>query len=151
MILTWSILGAIHLFILTYQDIFKKRWVDDRHNYFMIGATMMLLELYNINFWALFGVIITAGLLISYVTKFKVMGAADTKTIGWTFTGFAIISIPVLIKYAILFFSLLTTAFIVAYFLKNQKRIKIINKRQYKIPLYPVFFAAYIYTILMWL
>jgi len=135
----WSILGILHLLILTYQDIKNKRLVDDRHNWFMMGATIMLFSLYDTNIWIILPVIIITSILISYISSKKLLGSADIKTIIWSFTGFAIINIWILVNYALLILILICLYYLLAFIMKK------IFKAGYipNLPGYPVFFIAF--------
>lgn len=138
--LMWFIIGILHLLILSYQDIRHKKLVDDRHNWFMAGATIMLLSQYSHRTRYILFISVMALTLMYFINKFKLMGEADSKTILWTFTGFGFIGLWSLIHYLIvlsILYVFQTTINIVL--------CKFIFKRKIeKFPAYPMFLVAFI-------
>ena len=138
--LIWLIIGIIHLLILSYQDIRHKKLVDDRHNWFMTGATIMLLSHFHHSTKYILFISVVALSLMYFIKKFKLMGEADTKTILWTFTGFGFIGLWSLIPYLILLSTLYVFQAAVNFILcKYLFKRKITN-----FPAYPLFLVSFI-------
>lgn len=129
-------LGTLYLLILTYQDIKNKMLVDDRYNYFMLGATIMLYSYYQHTFTYILSLIIIIALLSWFVNKFKLLGSADIKTLSWCFLGLGIIERNMLV-------------FFLLSFMIIQMIYAIINGiwfKQPKVPGYPLFLISFILT-----
>lgn len=138
--LTWFIIGVLHLLILSYQDIKHNKLVDDRHNWFMAGSTIMLLSHFRHSVKYVLFISVMALTLMYFIKKFKLMGEADTKTILWTFTGFGFIGLWSLIPYLII----LSVLYIIQTIL-NLFVCKIVFKRKIEnFPAYPMFLIAFI-------
>jgi hypothetical protein len=97
----WAIIGLIHLVIMSYQDIFKKRLVDDRHNYFMFGSTVMLLTVYHRSLWYILTLFIIVLCLNLFLKKTKAIGEADISSFNWLIFGFGYIGTDVLIFFVL--------------------------------------------------
>jgi len=137
--IAWVFFGIIHLLILSYQDVFKKQWVDDRHNWFMYGATASLYALYMPKIWIIILILAIAFGLGYLLTKLKYIGEADAKTITWIFTGFAIIGIDLLAVYAAVFLILYLFQALV-----NQMFYRLILKKEpVNFPAYPLFLSSF--------
>lgn len=141
----WAFVGVIHLLILTYQDLKHKRLVDDRHNWFMMGATLSLLSLYKNKFLYILALCVITAILLSFIKKKGILGSADNKTILWSFIGFGIISYWILAYYAAIFIVIMILYQILA------KIIAKVLKKEYKVlPGYPVFLVTFIVTIFIY-
>ena len=94
--------GLLHLSILTYQDIRHKCWVDDRHNWFMIGVVAVLYVTTSPPLY--YGLILIAvSLALRWViNKKKILGEADVNTVAWSFIGFGVIGWNILLFYAVI-------------------------------------------------
>lgn len=95
----WQYFGCLHLVILSIMDIWKKGWVDDRHNWMMSGITITL---YTIQRRPLWYILVTIALIIGLnygLKKFKVLGEADVNTISWIFIGYMIINSDLLVGF----------------------------------------------------
>ena len=144
MAIYWFILGTVQLSILTFQDLFNKMLVDDRHNYFMMGATISLISFFRQKWWYILTTIIVIILLSILITRYKLIGSADTKTILWSFVGFAIIDHKFLTIFAIYLIVLLIISSLSYKILVKFKAIKEIKHY----PAYPSFLGSFIITIL---
>lgn len=105
----WAFTGTFYLIILTFQDYRLKMHVDDRFNFFMYGATAMLLShvLGHYSIWYLL-LIMGIGLgLRFYVNKFKLMGEADANTFAWIFTGYGFMGFQLLVTALVFFLGVL--------------------------------------------
>jgi len=140
--IVWVFFGVFHLLILCYQDIKKKMWVDDRHNWFMYGATASLYFWYNPKWYIILIILFLAFFLGYILKKFKAIGAADKNTITWIFTGFAIISIQSLIIFCLFFLAGYVFQAII-----NQLIWRFVLKQPPKnFPAYPLFLITFILT-----
>lgn len=103
----WAIVGTFYLIILTVQDYRKNNFVDDRYNFFMYGATIMLLS--HVQHTILYMLMIIAlGIgLRYYINKFKLTGEADANTFAWIFTGYGFMNFQFLITGLIMFIAVL--------------------------------------------
>ena len=133
----WSFIGTLYLIYLTYQDYNNKMMVDDRKNFFMMGLTMGLLSLYARNLLYIVFLVGFVVLLTFVFSKYKVMGRADIKTFMWSFFGFGILGVNILIFYLVCFI-FVNTFF---YFLKV-KFFKYYNP----VPYYAVFLISFVLT-----
>lgn len=133
----WIFIGIIKLLVLTYQDLKNKMWVDDRANFLMAGLTIALVSYYRPSLWFLLFLIGFNITLIALFKKFKVFGDADLNTIAWTFTGFGVIGLGVLVG----FMSILALCFIITTAIN-----KFIVKAE-RVPGYPMFLISFILTI----
>jgi hypothetical protein len=141
----WAFIGIIQLIILTYQDLRNNKLVDDRHNWFMMGLTISLYSHYPHPFWYILVLIFVPMILMVIFQKYKVIGAADTKTILWTFIGFGLINLWILVNYAIWLLAVFLLYFLLAFILK-----KVTNAQEQKaLPAYPVFLIVFI--LVSWL
>lgn len=138
----WITFGTMYLIFLTFQDLVHRRVVDDRHNYFMMGMTFSLLWQNTNAWWYLITLIVVISLLAAFISKQRLMGSADAKSIVWTFIGFGILSTHSLAFYAI---SLLLFLALI-YFIHWTLRKKIENYDERHFPAYPAFLASFILT-----
>jgi hypothetical protein len=139
----WLFFGVIKLLILTFQDLFRKRMVDDRLNYFMMGVTVSLYSHYTVRWWFLFVLVaVSIGLSLA-LHRFKAMGEADLKTILWMFIGFGIINLYLIAWFAIVFIIIYLLYFsifrLMALVFKEWQSKK-------KIPGYPIFLISFVFT-----
>ena len=105
----WAFMGTLNLIRLTYQDFKNNMEIDDRYNYLMTGATIMLLQIYRrgiLLILAFIGLIIVMTFLLK---KLEAIGAGDISSISWIFLGFMIINPAMLIIFltAYAFFTLI--------------------------------------------
>lgn len=131
----WFSLGIVRLLILTYQDFKNKMMIDDRHNYFMIGATAMLITSFNNSLWYYLALVPLIVLLRYFLIKIGAIGKGDGNTILWMFTGFGIIN-----PYSLVAFLFIFTVFYVIHFLFR----RLLFRRRDKIQGYPVFLISFI-------
>lgn len=133
----WYVLGLVYLLILTYQDIFKKRMVNERYNWFMMGLSAGLIPLFSHVWWyllALIGISIGLGVYIGVYLK-RSYGQVDAQSITWVFYGFALIGFDKLITFTVTFISTLIIYQII-------RRIGWKNEK--KAPFYPVILLSFI-------
>lgn len=102
----WAGLGTMYLIFLTYKDYKNHMTVDDRMNYFMMGASIMLLSLFKREIWYVLCLLaLTIGLNLFLKIR-RVLGSADISTLTWIFYGLGIINA----FYLFWFFVFFTTA-----------------------------------------
>ena len=99
----WAIIGTIQLLILVYQDYRHNMLVDDRKNYFMMGLTVSLIFVLQPAFWYILTILAFTVALTIYMTKFKVLGEADIKTMSWACYGFGLFGIYKLVAFLVIF------------------------------------------------
>lgn len=141
----WFFLGIIHLLILAYQDVRNKTWVDDRHNWFMMGLTASLYSHYYNKWWFLLIIILIILILTKFINKFKLLGEADSKTILWSFIGFAIMSVYLLFWYAVTFIVIYLFAALIVKLISKY----MIKKKIEKYPAYPIFLLSFLITAII--
>jgi hypothetical protein len=139
----WATMGVLYLLVLTYQDIFKKRLVDDRYNYLMIGATIPLIINSNLGLWVIaIGISLSIGLTYMF-GKMNVFGQGDLKAILWSFLGFFSFGYVYVIHYIV--------AFVFCYFLfvGYYKILEKVKKIKYtlKLPGFPILLLSYITVV----
>lgn len=135
----WIFLGLLNLIRLTVQDLRNNRNVDDRYNFFMMGATIMLLEEFRRPWYFTISAILIITLLVIILNKRKVLGQADLSTMIWLFVGLAIIKIPSLVFFFIILIILIILSSLI---------YKYIFKSKTHFPAYPSFLLAYLMTVL---
>lgn len=139
----WFLFSFIYLIYFTYKDLTNNMLVDDRHNYFMKGATFGLLTIVNFNFWYVFILIFGTSFLGSILKHKKVLGEADINSLIWLFYGFGLLGI----EFYVLFigtFLLISTIFFILKFLIGKLLKQDYNK---PIPFYPVILGSFIITM----
>lgn len=137
----WAIMGTINLLILTYQDYKHKMMVDDRKNFFMLGASVGLLFIMPLALWYKFAII---GLMVSlgfYMHRFKTLGEADIKTIGWIVLGFGMLGLWKLIAFFLVFLVFTAIYSVIKY--------RIFKYTKLATPFYGVLLASFIVTAMV--
>lgn len=146
MINLWAFLGIFHLFFLAIQDIFNKNWIDDRHNWFMLGATIMLLNAYKRGFIYIMLIVLSILLIVFILKKLKLMASGDFGAVTWTFMGFAFIQPMYMVYYAVIL------CFILMLFAGYSRIIGARRKLTYlTFPMYPAFLIAYSIVALIYI
>lgn len=92
----WLSLGIFYLILLTYQDFKHNMLVDDRYNYFMMGATLMLSIYLKLSIWFILGVIAITIVLNIMLQKFALLAMGDTHSLIWLISGFGYIGTPLI-------------------------------------------------------
>lgn len=134
----WFFLGVIRLIILVYQDFKHNKKIDDRHNFFMMGATAMLITSFS-NPTGYYLTLIPLVFILRYIfLKLKVMGAGDGNTVIWMFVGFGMVS-----PYSLIAFMLIFTAAFMVHFLFR----RLLFRRKEAVQGYPIFLVSYIAAI----
>lgn len=140
-------MGILYLGILSYQDVFKKRIVDDRFNYMMMGATVPLYFLFHASFLYILTLLALSVGLSYGLRKLKVIGDGDTKTIVWSFMGWGVLGLPLLITYILIFVGLYL--FNVACLFTLNKCLKNFHKDRFKFPLFPTFWMSFVVVVVL--
>jgi hypothetical protein len=138
----WFFLAAIYLFIMSLQDVFNKCLVDDRFNYFMLGASVFLIMQISKSWQAIiiYIILFTLFILFQNIALKNLVGKADTTALSWltltlTFLSYKyIITFIIIYSFVILFSSLLI--FILAK----------VYKKGLIAPFFPVIFGSFIIT-----
>lgn len=124
----WAWLGTLYLVVLTWQDFRNNMNVDDRKNYFMMGASFALLSHVQRNIWYILILILFTVLINIYAKKYNILGHADISTLTWVFYGFGIIN-PFFLLFFILYFGGITLLYLIL------KRVALkLLKRPYETP-----------------
>lgn len=136
----WAFIGTLYLIILTWQDYRHNMLVDDRKNYFMLGASIIMIDLFTHTWYYKLAVfVVVIGLSIVF-QKYKLLGEADIKSIAWMFLGFGLVSPHVLMTFAIFFIIML----IIFEVLKRY-----LMKYRGKLPYYGVLLIIFVTTCLI--
>lgn len=106
----WFFLGTVYLIILTWQDYKinpetgkRGMMVDGRLNYFMMGSTFSLLSHVRRPVWYVLVLVVMVVILGFLLKRFKLIGSADMKSIGWIWYGLAIINVAWLGAFCVVF------------------------------------------------
>lgn len=137
----WAVVGTINLGILTYQDYKHHMLVDDRKNYFMLGMSVAVMFLAQAALWYKFAILGVSAGLGYYMHRFKTLGEADIKTIGWVVIGFGMLSLWKLIAFFIVF-----AAFTGVY---SVIKFRIFKYTKLATPFYGVLLSSFIVTALV--
>ena len=149
MLSIWILAGTIYLIYLTWQDYTKHMRVDDRYNFYMFGATMMLAGIYR-HPWYFFVILSVVVFLLTMIIK-KVLGEADVHSIIWIYLGYGLISLI-----ALTYFTGIFIACNILYFIGSIAFSRFIygRKSQGKIilPYYGIILLSWtLSTIMIWL
>jgi hypothetical protein len=144
----WFWIGTLYLIFLTWQDYKRHpvtglpmRLVDDRLNYFMMGSTFALLSHVRRPVWFTLGLVVIVVVMGYFLHRFKTVGDADIKTIGWIFYGTAIINLYQFVTFILIF--LVSTAIYAG--LKFG-----VFKYRKPTPFYGVILISFLTTALLW-
>lgn len=100
----WAWFGTMQLLYLTWQDYCNNRVVDDRKNFFMMGATLALIGFFPHPLWYYLCITAFSLTLKWWLGRYeKVIGGADVNTIVWIMTGLAIINVGFAVFYLSVF------------------------------------------------
>jgi len=139
-------MGVINLIRLTWQDFHNNCMVDDRLNYLMLGATLMLLNNNHVGLTYLLCLIFGANLLVQVLKARKVFGEADLTTTTWTFLGFGFLGFKWLGVY------LVTLALSYACYALVMRIIILIRKKKVdKVQGYPIFLMAFLVMVVYYI
>jgi len=146
----WAIIGTFKLIILSWQD-FKKKCVDDRYNFFMIGLSFSFLAYLKPNFIYLLGISFTAPLLYIFIKKLNIFGKGDINTFTWFILGYGLISPYILAGFLIIFiaifiFYLLIKKYIVPYLFYITGSKEFMGGFNKPLPFFPVLLIMFITT-----
>lgn len=137
----WAWLGTLALIFLTFQDFKNGMLVDDRRNYFMMGATVALLSHNHHNLWYVINAIgLGIGINI-LINKLNLLGGSDANTLTWLWIGYAFIDY----RNLIIFFTVFVGFY--AFYMLVKIIIMRINKvKKWNTPFYIVILASFIIT-----
>jgi len=113
--------------------------VDDRYNYFMMGATAMLYSGTSRGWWFILFILMLAITLSISLKMLNVLGSADLKTIFWSFIGFSLIAMSKLVAYL-----LILAVIISLYHALKAVLSKLTNTQISHLPFYPVLLITFI-------
>jgi hypothetical protein len=134
----WFFMGTLYLCFMTYQDVFHKMLVDERHNYLMLGATIPLLFILQKPVWLIFAALGIA-IAVMLLAKFsKAFGEADQTSIMWVFTGFTVIGWNYLNIFVMIFLFCIFITIVARKILKIKKAT----------PGMPIFLLSFVATII---
>lgn len=134
----WIFLGTIYLVWLTVQDYRNKMKVDDRKNFFMLGASLALFALLSRPFWWLFALLVVTFFLNIVMARINGFGRGDVNTFSWIFWGFGIVGFDVLIFFSVVFVVLT----LLYHFFKN-----VVFRYEKPTPFFMVFLLSWCLTI----
>lgn len=139
----WFFLSLIHLVRYTYKDITNNMTVDDRHNFFMMGATSGLIAIVHVNFFYLLSLIVGTSILGAFLKNKKALGDADIHSLMWLFSGFGLLGIQYYVLFITTFLGLTMLFFAAKYILAKTFK-KDINR---PVPFYPVILGAFLIVL----
>lgn len=135
----WCFFGLVALLIMSWQDVFNNKKVDDRRNWFMIGATYILIAVLHANIWivVLVSFILMLGIFLSnkYLPS---VGRADVNCLLWILLGFYLIGVKSLVVFCVVFMGV-HFAYVIAAKLMDLD----------KLPYVPVLFFDFLFTVLL--
>lgn len=137
----WAWAGIFYLVWLTWQDYTRKMLVDDRKNYFMMGMSLALVGFIKKPWWYMIGLLILALILMYLFKKKKLIGEADVNSFVWSFYGFGIIGLEVLLWYLGVFI-------VFTVFYEIIKRT--LFKERRPMPFYGVILLAFVFVCLVY-
>lgn len=141
-VILWLFYGGIQLLIATYKDFTNKRLIDERHNYLMTGASLMLLSVYPKNFLYILILFLLITLLFILFKRFKIIGEADIQAISWILLGLGFLS-PIFMVWFVLYFSGIS----LLYAAVKTILVKLFSKNKTApTPFFIVIFISYILT-----
>lgn len=97
----WAFFGILYLTIMAWQDIKNKMLIDERHNYFMTGATAMLLSIYKHDLLYILIIMAVVFLTISTFKKSKTLAEGDIQAVSWGIVGFGLIDLRLSLWYVL--------------------------------------------------
>lgn len=136
-VMFWAWIATINLLILTWQDYRHNMDIDDRKNYFMMGASLMLITAYSrplYYFLIVLAVILGIRLTLNH---FKVIGEGDSNALAWILYGLSIIN-PFKAAWFAAFFLILTIIHSIA---KN-----VIFKYKGPVPFFSVILISFVFN-----
>ena len=86
----WFIMGTFQLCFMTYQDLKHNKKIDDRHNYIMYGATIMLLVAFPHKWYVFLSALIIVRMWGYLAYKLTGLGIGDINALTWILTGFSL-------------------------------------------------------------
>jgi hypothetical protein len=135
----WVWIGSINLLMLTIEDYKNKLWVDDRHNWVMLGLSISLISHFKHSIFFLLALSVISGLLLFYLSKILHIGEADKNALLWLFIGLAIISLVYLIIFLMIF-----AAITFIYFVMFEISKKVFNTQQKEIQYFGVILLSFV-------
>lgn len=144
----WFWIGTMYLIFLTWQDYRRDKLtglplglVDDRLNYFMMGSTFALLSHVMRPLWFMLAVMFVVVVLGIVLTRFKLVGRADVKTIGWIFYGLCILSLYQFVTFVGVFVVSSTIYSVLKFYVFRYNK---------PTPFYGVILISFVTTNLLW-
>lgn len=131
----WFFIGCIYLIILTVQDYKNKMKVDDRYNFFMSGATIMLFATYPHTIWYTWLVVVIMIIFNLVSRNFKGLGLGDKNTLTWILLGLLIIYPVHVVPFGIILIVYSTFYTLLKVYLFKYK---------HPTPFYPVIFLSFL-------
>lgn len=134
----WTWMGSLHLGILGFQDLRNNMLVDDRRNWLMMGATVMILSHVHRSIWYILLLIVILLVAGFFVRRFRVFGEADLMGFAWIYFGFGYVNPFVLFWFVIFCFGLTGLVLGVRDF--------VLKRRGVAVPYFPVIFFSFFLT-----
>lgn len=142
----WAFMGTIQLLIASWKDYVNNMKVDDRYNFFMLGASISLIPYNPHNIFYMLPLMLIVPLLYIFIKKIKALGEGDQNSIAWLFIGYYIIGIDKVIFFLIFFAGVLLILIPLRYYLVP-KALKKINPKlntDIALPFYPILFITFV-------
>lgn len=99
----WVWIATVYLIFMTYKDYKNKGFIDDRHNFVMIGVSISLLSHISKPFFEMLGLILTILIMRFILNKYKLVGEGDINALAWIFLGYGILNYGFLVWFYIYF------------------------------------------------
>lgn len=140
----WFWLGTLALIYLTFQDFKNNMRVDDRRNWFMMGATIALLS-HNrpVLLYILAAVALGIGINI-LIVKLKLLGRGDANTLTWLWIGLAFIGFTNLMVFFVVFFG-----FYLFYMFVKIVIMRVMKVKKWNTPFYLVILCSFLVSNIM--
>lgn len=138
----WAFFGTLTLLILTYQDVARRRIIDDRKNQIMLGASVMLLSVSLYPFWYFIIIILSILFIVFVMKRYNMFGGGDLSCFTWSFLGFAYLNIVGFLLYG---------ASLIFYTLVLYGSYRLIYRGRSRLPVayFPVILASFVTTCLI--
>lgn len=99
----WTYFATIYLIVLTIKDIKTKGWINDRHNWVMLGLSLSLLSHIPTNILYMICIIVVVILTRIYLLKYKILAEGDINALVWLIMGLGIMGYKYILAFYFIF------------------------------------------------
>lgn len=142
----WFYFGTMQLLVATYKDFKNKRLVDERHNYLMVGASLMLIGFFQRDFWYIILNVALMMILGSLTKKIKGIGEADIQALMWIYLGYGLIN-PLYLIWFLIIFTVLSLIYV--FTKKIIVRMYVKDKKPVPTPFFIVILISFVFNALL--